>query len=114
MSQFSIAEQAEKYAEVIVGQIEGNFTSLNQYVEAHKEVKKARKKFRETLPSNTNGKDFVEKVIDKFFSKSPNIIKLLEADAARKDAEEKRKSILPMNPSQLDSLVSGAQVKPIN
>jgi hypothetical protein len=98
MSQFSISEQAEKYAEVIVGQIEGNFASLHQYVEAHKEVKEARKKFRETLPSNTNGKDFVEKAIDKFFSKSPNIIKLLEADAARKDAEEKKKKYSTYEP----------------
>ncbi|HIP28214.1 MAG TPA: hypothetical protein EYG82_03465 [Sulfurovum sp.] len=92
MGKSNISEQAEKYAEVIVGQIAGNFSSLHRYVDANTKVKEARKNFRESLPSNTNGKDFIEKVIDKTFSKSSTITKLLEAqDRLDKANIEKQK-----------------------
>jgi hypothetical protein len=45
MGQSNISEQAEKYAEVIVGQIAGNFTALNFAVENCDDFQKAQKKY---------------------------------------------------------------------
>ena len=98
MGKSNISEQAENYAEVIVGQIAGNFTALHDVVDANEEVKETRKNFRASLPSNTNGKDFVEKIIDKTFSKPTTVLKLLEAQDRLTKAEEKKKKYSTYEP----------------